>query len=140
MLCQAEITDYIIVSTPQVADYLTQGYRLYGNAFYHPEAEGDKLVQVLVKAQDTVLATDPLIPNFHLTPREMQCLTALMLHSSMKAIADHLQLSERTVEDYFMALRHKFQCEKTHELIPAAQRLGFIVNGQVHKYARLTDK
>ncbi len=140
MLCRDEITDYVIVSTHQVTHYLTQGYRLYGNAFYHPEAEDNKLVQVLVKAQDHVLANDPLIPNFHLTRREMQCLTELMRQNSIKDIAKQLQLSERTAEEHFTALRHKFQCKKTHELIQAAQRLGFIVNGQVHKYARLTDK
>lgn len=46
--------------------------------------------------------------GIYLTERQRQVLILFLRHYTASQIADCLQLSERTIEDYSRALRHKF--------------------------------
>lgn len=52
-----------------------------------------------------------------LTKREMECLCLLIDYQTVTALADHLQLSKRTVETHIEQIKAKLQCRSKQELL-----------------------
>ncbi len=64
--------------------------------------------------------------QYHLSAREMECLFYLLRGQAVKAIAQVLQLSSRTVESYFERIKYKFHCLSKAELIEKALLQGYM--------------
>ncbi len=58
-----------------------------------------------------------------LSARELECLLHLAQGASALEVADALQLSKRTVENYIANMKSKWHCSKTSELIHAADKI-----------------
>lgn len=61
-----------------------------------------------------------------LSKRQSQCLLYILLGKTSKRIAEKLQLSPRTVEDYIDEIKGKFNCHKREDLIEEAHKRGFL--------------
>lgn len=59
----------------------------------------------------------PISQSVHLSPREMSCIKYLLKGKTAKEIANHLNLSYRTIEYYLENIRSKTGCRNKYELI-----------------------
>lgn len=55
----------------------------------------------------------------YLTPRQNQCLWLYHQHRNIKTVSTQVGISHRTIEEYLMLIRKKFQFRKTNELMNA---------------------
>lgn len=67
-------------------------------------------------------------PNQYLTPRESQCCLLLLYGLTMRAIADELELSARTVEYYLNNIKRKLGCYYRDQLVKILLNSDFLVN------------
>lgn len=60
--------------------------------------------------------------GLYLTHREAECIKLMLTGKTMKAIADQLSLSPRTVEYYIKRLKERWKCKNKKELLALLQR------------------
>ena len=64
------------------------------------------------------VAVDQTSSNkFNLSPQQEKCFQLLLKGLRSKEIADHMQLSHRTIEHYIAAIKLKLKCKNMRELI-----------------------
>lgn len=85
----------------------------------------------LLKQKKNAEAVKTLLPgkefnNVYLSKRELECLYLMVRGKTAKGIADILELSPRTVEQYLNSLKNKFSASSKSELIDKA--LTYIFN------------
>lgn len=62
----------------------------------------------------------------YFTEREYQVFKRILMGSTAKQIAQSLNLSFRTVEEYIVKIKNKLQCHSKHHIVEAAMRLELI--------------
>jgi DNA-binding CsgD family transcriptional regulator len=60
---------------------------------------------------------NPVSQPIQLSPREISCIHYLLKGKTAKEIANHLNLSYRTIEYYLENIRNKTGCRNKYELI-----------------------
>lgn len=68
------------------------------------------------------------INQYQLSKREIECLDSLKRGQTAKQTAKTLDLSPRTVEDYFDHIKHKLNCQNKLELIEKINREQLIIH------------
>ena len=63
--------------------------------------------------------------HISLTQRETECLFCVILGMTAQEIGKTVSLSRRTVEDYILTLRDKFNCTNRYEIVTQALMSGF---------------
>lgn len=140
-------TRFVIISMHSEADYIVEAFRAGATGYMIKESAAAQLIQgldtvasgdifldnalsheVIMKLMeaDNKSQTNQSDPYSTLTPREQEVMRMLAEGLSVKAVANELYISPKTVENHRTNLMKKLGLKNTVELIRYSARLGLI--------------
>lgn len=110
-----EMTSFYLNNFDQIENFITDFITKSANLIVMANKRLVKLPEVLCLPTDS--QNQASIKNYKISNREKQCLEFYLAGNTAKETAEILQLSHRTIEDYFNKIKKKLNCINKRELL-----------------------